>query len=58
MEYATKNSRVQTKHKFVLGTRQIAEGVAIRRFDKMVLNTKAEWHQPALRKVRSELTRE
>ena len=39
-------------------TRQIAEGVAIRRCEKMVLNTKAEWHQPALWKVRSELSRE
>jgi hypothetical protein len=35
-------------------TRQIAEGVAIRRCDKEILNTKSEWHQPALCQVRSE----
>ena len=39
-------------------TRQIAEGVAIRRCDKEILNTKSEWHQPALWQVRSELSRE
>ena len=39
-------------------SRQIAEGVHIRRCEKVVLNTKAEWHQPALWKVRSELIRE
>ena len=39
-------------------TRQISEGVRIRRSEKEVLNSKAEWHQPALWKVRSELTRE
>ena len=39
-------------------SRQIAEGVQIRRCEKEVLNTKAEWHQPALWKVRSELCRE
>ena len=36
----------------------IAEGVAIRRCDKNVLNSKAEWHQPAIWRVRSELSRE
>ena len=39
-------------------TRQIAEGVHIRRCDGEVLNTKSEWHQPALWRVRSELSRE
>ena len=39
-------------------SRQIAEGVQIRRCEKEVLNTKAEWHQPALWKVRSELCKE
>ena len=38
--------------------RQISEGVHIRRSEAEVLNSKAEWHQPALWKVRSELTRE
>ena len=37
---------------------QIAEGVQIRRSEKEILNTKAEWHQPALWKVRNELCRE
>ena len=39
-------------------SRQISEGVHIRRCEGEVLNTKAEWHQPALWKVRSELSRE
>ena len=39
-------------------TRQISEGVHIRRCEEEVLNSKAEWHQPALWKVRSELSRE
>ena len=39
-------------------SRQIAEGVAIRRCGKNVLNSKAEWHQPAIWRVRSELSRE
>ena len=38
--------------------RQIAEGVAIRRCEGIVLNTKAEWHQPAIWRVRSELSQE
>ena len=38
-------------------TRQVAEGVAIRRCMTTVLNSKSEWHQPALWKVRSELER-
>ena len=38
-------------------TRQVAEGVAIRRCQTSVLNSKSEWHQPALWKVRSELER-
>ena len=39
-------------------SRQIAEGVTIRRCEKKILNSKAEWHQPALWKVRSELSKE
>ena len=36
-------------------TRQVAEGVAIRRCKTRVLNSKSEWHQPSLWKVRQEL---
>ena len=39
-------------------SRQVSEGVHIRRCGQEVLNSKAEWHQPALWKVRSELSRE
>ena len=39
-------------------SRQVAEGVHIRRCEHDVLNTKAEWHQPSLWKVRNELSRE
>ena len=39
-------------------SRQIAEGVQIRRCEKETLNSKAEWHQPSLWKVRSELSNE
>ena len=38
-------------------TRQVAEGVAIRRCKTRVLNSKSEWHQPSLWKVRSEIGR-
>ena len=38
-------------------SRQVAEGVAIRRCEANVLNSKSEWHQPALWRVRSELER-
>ena len=38
-------------------TRQVAEGVAIRRCQTAVLNSKSEWHQPSLWRVRSELER-
>ena len=38
-------------------SRQVAEGVLIRRCQKNVLNSKAEWHQPALWSVRNELCR-
>ena len=38
-------------------SRQVAEGVAIRRCKTNVLNGKSEWHQPALWKVRSEIER-
>ena len=39
-------------------SRQTAEGVHIRRCEKNILSTKAEWHQPALWRVRNELSRE
>ena len=39
-------------------SRQIAEAVLIRRSEGRLLNSKAEWHQPALWAVRSELSRE
>ena len=39
-------------------SRQVAEGVAIRRCKSEILNTKAEWHQPSLWRVRSELNKE
>ena len=38
-------------------SRQVAEGVAIRRSRNKTLNSKSEWHQPSLWKVRSELER-
>ena len=39
-------------------TRQISEGVRIRRCQDTILNTKSEWHQPSFWKVRSELVNE
>ena len=39
-------------------SRQISEGVEIRRSNKNVLNSKSEWHQPALWRVHSEIVRE
>ena len=39
-------------------TRQVSEGVWIKRTPHKVLNTKSEWHQPALWRVRSEVTRD
>ena len=38
-------------------TRQVTEAVAIRRSNKEVLNSKSEWHQPALFSVRNEVIR-
>ena len=38
-------------------SRQVAEGVSIRRCKTKVLNSKSEWHQPSLWRVRSELER-
>ena len=38
-------------------SRQVAEGVEIRRCEYEVLNTKTEWHQPALWRIRSEIER-
>ena len=39
-------------------SRQVSEGVNIRRCDKNVLNSKSEWHQPALWRVQNEIVRE
>ena len=39
-------------------SRQVAEGVCIRRCKTELLNTKTEWHQPSLWKVRSEISKE
>ena len=36
-------------------SRQVSEGVYIRRSEKEVLNSKSEWHQPALWRVQNEL---
>ena len=36
-------------------SRQVAEGVEIRRCEYQVMNAKTEWHQPALWKIRSEV---
>ena len=49
-------SKVTGKYRDCL-TRQVAEGVAIRRCQTAVLNRKSEWHQPALWRVRSEVER-
>ena len=38
-------------------SRQTAEGVCIRRCKTDILNTKSEWHQPSLWRVRSEINR-
>ena len=50
-------ARVRSSFKDCL-SRQVSEGVYIRRCEKEILNSKAEWHQPALWRVRSELSRE
>ena len=39
-------------------TRQIREGVMIRRSNRKVLNTKSEWFQPPLFRIMSEMARE
>ena len=39
-------------------SRQVSEGVHIRRSDKNILNSKSEWHQPALWRVQSEIMRD
>ena len=39
-------------------SRQVTEAVMIRRSERPVLNTKSEWHQPALWRVQSEVVRE
>ena len=39
-------------------SRQIREGVMIRRSQRRVLNTKSEWFQPPLFRVMSEMVRE
>jgi hypothetical protein len=39
-------------------SRQVSEGVCIRRCDKNILNGKSEWHQPPLWRVQNEVVRE
>ena len=39
-------------------SRQVSEGVHIRRCKTDTMNSKSEWHQPALWRVRSEIERE
>ena len=36
-------------------SRQVREAVLIRRSDKIILNSKSEWHQPALFRVQQEI---
>ena len=38
-------------------SRQVSEGVHIRRCEYEVMNSKSEWHQPALWRIRSEVER-
>ena len=38
-------------------TRQVKEAVLIRRSNREVLNSKTEWHQPALYRVQNEIER-
>ena len=38
-------------------TRQVKEAVLIRRSNRQVLNSKTEWHQPALFRVQNEIER-
>ena len=38
-------------------TRQVREGVLIRRCTQNIMNTKAEWYQPALYRIQSEVIR-
>ena len=38
-------------------SRQVSEGVHIRRCEYQVMNSKSEWHQPALWRIRSEVER-
>ena len=39
-------------------SRQVSEGVTIRRCPYKVLNSKSEWHQPSLWRVRSQLEKD
>ena len=39
-------------------SRQVSEGVHIRRSDGTVLNSKSEWHQPPLWRVQNEVIRD
>ena len=39
-------------------SRQVSEGISLRRSDVRVLNSKSEWHQPPLWRVQNELVRE
>ena len=39
-------------------TRQIREGVLIRKGGPIIMNTKSEWHQPSLYRVHSEIVKD
>ena len=39
-------------------TRQISEGIHIRRSEVQVLNSKSEWHQPSLWRVQQDIVRD
>ena len=48
------SAEVKASYKDCL-SRQVSEGVNIRRSNHTLLNSKTEWHQPALWRVRSEI---
>ena len=39
-------------------TRQVREGVMIRKHSQNIMNTRAEWYQPALYRVQNEVIRD
>ena len=50
-------AKVTHSNKDSLG-RQVREGVLIRRSNKEMMNSKSEWFQPPIYRVRSEIVRE